>query len=163
VFGDWIFFGLTVAALFLFRRRFPPASREPGAFLTPGYPWVPGLFVAAALLVIASAIRTSPARALFGTLLLATGVPVYFWFARRSGLASGRARALPTWSGPARGRGRRGISRAATSRHAISRISRERGTLSTSRARVPTDILRSSRPSPRLSRRRPTAWPRPMA
>jgi APA family basic amino acid/polyamine antiporter len=83
VFGDWIFFGLTVAALFFFRRRFPPPSREPGAFLTPGYPWVPALFVAAALLVIASAIRTSPGRALFGTLLLATGVPVYFWFARR--------------------------------------------------------------------------------
>jgi APA family basic amino acid/polyamine antiporter len=85
VFGDWIFFGLTVAALFVFRRRFPAAAREPGAFLTPGYPWVPGLFVAAALLVIASAIRTSPGRALFGTVLLATGVPVYFFFARRRG------------------------------------------------------------------------------
>lgn len=83
VFGDWIFFGLTVAGVFLFRRRFPPATREPGAFLTPGYPWVPALFVAVAAWVVASAVRTSPGRSLFGTALLATGVPVYFFFARR--------------------------------------------------------------------------------
>ena len=84
VFGDWIFFGLTVAALFLFRRRLDPASRDAGSFRTPGYPWLPGLFVAAAALVVASAVATSPGRALFGTLLLATGVPVYFFFARRA-------------------------------------------------------------------------------
>src|SRR5439155_521427 len=34
VFGDWIFFGLTGAAIFVFRRRRPVASREPGAFRT---------------------------------------------------------------------------------------------------------------------------------
>jgi APA family basic amino acid/polyamine antiporter len=84
VFGDWIFFGLTVGALFLFRRRFPPGSRGRGSFLTPGYPWVPAVFVVAAALVVASAIRTSPGRALFGTVLLATGVPAYFFFARRA-------------------------------------------------------------------------------
>lgn len=83
VFGDWIFFGLTVAAIFLFRRRIPPRDRLAGSFLTPGYPWVPGLFVAAAVLVIASAVQSSPRRALFGTALLATGVPVYVFFARR--------------------------------------------------------------------------------
>ena len=84
VFGDWIFFGLTVAALFIFRRRWPVSAREPGSFRTPGYPWVPGLFVAAAFAVVASAIVTSPGRALFGTILLATGVPVYLFFARRA-------------------------------------------------------------------------------
>ena len=84
VFGDWIFFGLTVAALFQFRRRFPPSAREAGAFRTPGYPWVPALFVLVAAWVVASAIRTSPGRSLVGTALLATGVPVYFFFARRA-------------------------------------------------------------------------------
>ena len=83
VFGDWIFFGLTVAALFLFRRRLPLAGRGPGSFRTPGYPWTPALFVAAAVVVVFSAIRANPVRSLIGTALLATGVPVYFLFARR--------------------------------------------------------------------------------
>src|SRR5512143_51954 len=85
VFGDWIFFGLTVAALFLFRRRLPPETRDRASFLTPGYPWVPGVFVVAAGVVVVSAIASSPRRALFGAVLLATGIPVYFFFARRAG------------------------------------------------------------------------------
>ncbi|HEY3169912.1 MAG TPA: amino acid permease [Thermoanaerobaculia bacterium] len=83
VFGDWIFFGLTVAAIFVFRRRLPLGSREPGAFRTPGYPIVPALFVIAAAVAIASAIRTNPVRSAIGTALLATGAPVYLLFTRR--------------------------------------------------------------------------------
>jgi APA family basic amino acid/polyamine antiporter len=82
VFGDWIFFGLTVAAIFVFRRRIPLGRREPGTFRTPGYPFVPALFVAAAAVVVASAIRANPGRSLLGTVLLALGVPVYLFFAR---------------------------------------------------------------------------------
>jgi len=44
---------------------------------------VPLLFVAASLLVVASVVWSNPARALWGMLLLATGIPVYFHFARR--------------------------------------------------------------------------------
>jgi APA family basic amino acid/polyamine antiporter len=83
VFGDWIFFGLTVAAIFVFRKRIPLDRREPGAFRTPGYPIVPALFVAAAAVAVASAVRSSPARAAFGVALLATGLPVYWFFRRR--------------------------------------------------------------------------------
>jgi len=83
VFGDWIFFGLTGAAIFIFRRRIPTGSREPGAFRTPGYPFVPALFVAAAAAAVASAILSNPRRSVIGTLLLATGVPVYFHYAKR--------------------------------------------------------------------------------
>ncbi len=83
VFGDWIFFGLTVAGLFVFRRRLPPASREGEAFLTPGYPVVPAVFVAAAALVVVSTVWSDPRRALFGALLLCSGIPVYFFYARR--------------------------------------------------------------------------------
>lgn len=85
VFGDWIFFGLTVAAVFLFRRRFPLEGREPGAFRTPGYPLVPALFVAAALLVVGSAVRSNPKRCAVGAALLATGIPVYAVSARQRG------------------------------------------------------------------------------
>jgi APA family basic amino acid/polyamine antiporter len=83
VFGDWIFFGLTGAAIFVFRRRVPIGSRESGAFRTPGYPLVPALFVAAAALAVVSAIVSNPKRSAIGTGLLATGVPVYFFYAKR--------------------------------------------------------------------------------
>ena len=83
VFGDWIFFGLTGAAIFVFRRRVPVGSREAGAFRTPGYPLVPALFVAAAALAVTSAIVSNPKRSAIGTGLLATGVPVYVVYAKR--------------------------------------------------------------------------------
>jgi basic amino acid/polyamine antiporter, APA family len=83
VFGDWIFFGLTVAAVFLFRRWQPIQQRDPGSFRMPGYPWLPSLFVAAAALAVASAVLSNPTRSAIGAGLLATGVPVYFFYARR--------------------------------------------------------------------------------
>jgi APA family basic amino acid/polyamine antiporter len=83
VFGDWIFFGLTVAAVFRFRSRLPVERRDAGAFRLPGHPVVPALFVAAALLVVASAIRSNPRRSAVGAALLAAGVPVYLFYDRR--------------------------------------------------------------------------------
>jgi len=85
-FGDWIFFGLTVAGLYVYRARDRargvPAT--PDAFRVPGYPWTPGLFVAAALYVVASSIAANPRNALIGSGLLALGVPVYFFWRRRT-------------------------------------------------------------------------------
>jgi basic amino acid/polyamine antiporter, APA family len=83
VFGDWIFFGLTVAAIFVFRRRLPLDAREAGSFRTPGYPVLPALFVAAAAVVVVSAVRTNPLRSSIGVALLAIGVLVYGLFRRR--------------------------------------------------------------------------------
>lgn len=82
VFGDWIFFGLTVAAIFRFRARLPLSRRDSGSFRLPGYPVVPALFVGAAVLVVASAVRGNPKRSAVGAALLAAGVPVYAYFAR---------------------------------------------------------------------------------
>jgi APA family basic amino acid/polyamine antiporter len=87
VFGDWIFFGLTVAAIFVFRRRIPLERREQGSFRTPGYPFLPALFVIASAVAVVSAIWTNPLRSAIGTGLLAIGVPVYLFFARRSARA----------------------------------------------------------------------------
>ncbi|HEX4574342.1 MAG TPA: amino acid permease [Gemmatimonadales bacterium] len=90
-FGDWIFFGLTVAGLFVYRAR----DRQPGgaaprsAFRVPGYPWTPALFVLAALYVVASSIRANPVNALKGIGLLALGVPVY-WLVRARPRGTGR-------------------------------------------------------------------------
>ncbi len=75
VFADWVFFGLTVAGLFRLRRRF--ADRV--GFRTPGYPFLPGAFVLVAIAVVLSVVRTAPERSAVGILLLALGVPVYYW------------------------------------------------------------------------------------
>ncbi len=94
VFGDWIFFGLTVATLFIHR---PTAGT---AFRVPLYPWTPALFVAAAGYVVASSVRANPGNAAIGSGLLALGVPVYgYWRGRGN-------RAAP----PASGRGTAGAS-----------------------------------------------------
>jgi APA family basic amino acid/polyamine antiporter len=86
VFGDWIFFGLTVASLFLYRSR-AMGTPEPG-FRVPAYPWTPALFVLAAAYVVTSSIVANPKNAVIGTCLLALGVPAY-------GLARPRRRGAP--------------------------------------------------------------------
>jgi APA family basic amino acid/polyamine antiporter len=82
-FGDWIFFGLTVAGLA--RIRAADAARPvaaPRGLLVPGYPWMPAFFVLAALLVVVSSVLESPHNAAIGTGLLLLGVPVFRWWAR---------------------------------------------------------------------------------
>jgi len=76
VFADWIFFGLTVAGLFILRARLPPT---PG-YRTPGYPFVPIFFIAAAVVAVYSAIQEAPDRSLKGAALLLAGVPVFYFF-----------------------------------------------------------------------------------
>ena len=62
-FGDWIFFGLTVAGLFVYRRR---DAAPQAVFGVPGYPWTPALFVLAALYVVASSVLANPRNAAAG-------------------------------------------------------------------------------------------------
>jgi basic amino acid/polyamine antiporter, APA family len=83
VFGDWVFFTLTVASVFLFRKRFPLAARPEGSFRMPGYPWFPAFFAATGIVAVGSAIVSNPKRSLIGMALLATGIPVYLFYAAR--------------------------------------------------------------------------------
>ncbi len=85
-FGDWIFFGLTVAGLFKYRARdrAQGITDPPGSFRVPAYPWTPALFVAAAGYVVVSSVLASPRNALIGAGLLALGVPVYGYWRRRA-------------------------------------------------------------------------------
>src|SRR5947209_7419713 len=81
-FGDWIFFGLTVAGLFIYRARDRAGSyaAPAGAFRAPGYPWTPGLFVLAAAYVVLSAIASNPKNAAIGGGLILLGVPFYYYW-----------------------------------------------------------------------------------
>lgn len=82
VFGDWIFFALAAVTVYIFRRREGPPA--PGVFRVPGYPVTPALFILAAVYVLVGSVMSNPSNAIRGTLLLALGVPVFwFWRARR--------------------------------------------------------------------------------
>src|SRR4029079_12280455 len=82
VFADWIFFGLTVLTVLTFRRRAPLGTRDAHAFRAPGYPVVQIAFVLVAAAVVASVVGAAPAAAAKGAVLIALGIPVYFWYAR---------------------------------------------------------------------------------
>ncbi len=80
-FGDWIFFGLTAASLFVYRAR--DRSSAVG-FRVPGYPWTPALFVIAAAYVVLSSVLANPTHAVVGAVLIALGVPMYMLRRRNS-------------------------------------------------------------------------------
>ncbi len=84
VFADWMFFGLTVFAVILLRKRWPLAQRPAGLFRSPGVPIVPILFAAASAFVVVGAARSNPLRSAIGVAILAGGVPIYYACRRRS-------------------------------------------------------------------------------
>jgi len=83
VFADWIFFGLTVLTILVFRRTAPVGERPLTSFLAPGYPLVPALFVATAAAVVLSVVWADPRSASRGALLLVAGIPLFYWFDRQ--------------------------------------------------------------------------------
>jgi basic amino acid/polyamine antiporter, APA family len=80
---DFIWFGLTGASLFVFRRR---KSTESG-FRVPGHPFTTALFVLACALVVAGTVYKYPANSGIGLLIVAAGIPVYFLWRRRRRMA----------------------------------------------------------------------------
>jgi APA family basic amino acid/polyamine antiporter len=75
---DFIFFGLTGLALFVFRRR---ESRSEG-FRVPLHPWSTALFVIACWLVVLGTFARDPRNSIIGVLILLAGLPAW-WFWRR--------------------------------------------------------------------------------
>jgi len=74
---DFIFFGLTGLALFIFRRRQPPAG-----FRTPGHPITTAIFTISCWIVVIATIAKSPKNSLIGFAILAAGLPAYAWWRR---------------------------------------------------------------------------------
>jgi APA family basic amino acid/polyamine antiporter len=77
IFTGWIFYGLAVFGVVIFRHKFPQQTRP---FRTPGYPVVPILFVMAAAGVALSAIVSQPKHAAIGIAFILVGLPLYFVF-----------------------------------------------------------------------------------
>ncbi|HEX2205214.1 MAG TPA: amino acid permease [Longimicrobium sp.] len=86
------FLALTVAAVFVLRRRRPDLPRP---YRAAGYPVVPALFLVGTVAMMANALVKRPAATLLGGAIVAAGVPVYFaWRAasRRAPASSGAER-----------------------------------------------------------------------
>jgi APA family basic amino acid/polyamine antiporter len=79
---DFIFFGLTAASLFVFRRR-SDLSPANGLYLTPGHPYTTALFVLASAAIVLSTVASSPLNSAIGFGILLAGVPVYLYWSRR--------------------------------------------------------------------------------
>lgn len=75
---DFIFFGLTGAALFVFRKREPR-----GEFRTPGHPVTTAVFTLACWLVVIGTVARSPVNSLIGFGILLAGLPAYWWWRGR--------------------------------------------------------------------------------
>lgn len=69
---DFIFFGLTGLAVFVFRHR-----SGPGEFRTPGHPVTTAIFTLACWIVVAATVAESPKNSLIGYAILVAGLPAY--------------------------------------------------------------------------------------
>ncbi|HEV7764343.1 MAG TPA: amino acid permease [Thermoanaerobaculia bacterium] len=75
---DFIFFGLTGLALFVFRRRFASAS-----FRTPGHPITTAIFTITCWLVVVGTFIRFPINSAIGLGILLAGLPAYAFWRRR--------------------------------------------------------------------------------
>jgi len=81
VFGQWIFFGLTVAAVFVLRRKRPDLPRP---YKTTWYPVTPALFILAALYISVNTVVNDFGNALAGLVIIGLGLPAYFYWKRKA-------------------------------------------------------------------------------
>jgi basic amino acid/polyamine antiporter, APA family len=81
---DFVFFGLTAASIFVFRRREATQARmEPSGYRMPGHPVTTVIFVLISWLVVINTIYRYPRNTLIGVAILLLGLPVYFLWHRR--------------------------------------------------------------------------------
>jgi basic amino acid/polyamine antiporter, APA family len=82
---DFLFFGLTAAAIFVFRRRDTHLATKNASrgFRVPGHPFTTAIFVLISWLVVANTIYRYPRNSLVGIAILLLGLPAYFLWSRR--------------------------------------------------------------------------------
>jgi len=81
IFGQWIFFGLTVAAVFILRIKKPDLPRP---YKTWGYPLTPIIFILAALYISINSLITQFGNAVAGLIIILMGLsPFMYWKVKR--------------------------------------------------------------------------------
>ena len=79
---SWLFYALTIAAVFVQRRREKREGRSLSDYRTWLYPVTPVLFILVTVALIASDLHDQGWRAAAGVMIAALGVPVYYLFWR---------------------------------------------------------------------------------
>jgi APA family basic amino acid/polyamine antiporter len=82
MFSSWLLYGLSTAALFIFRRRMPQAERPYRAW---GYPVVPVLFLLVSGWLLLNTLYATPKQAFAGLGLILLGLPFYAYWSRAKG------------------------------------------------------------------------------
>ena len=80
IFGSWILYLMTAASVIVLRWKRPQMERP---YRVIGYPFVPVLFIAVALLLLVSTLHTRPRESLMGLGMMGLGIPFYFLWKRR--------------------------------------------------------------------------------
>jgi APA family basic amino acid/polyamine antiporter len=80
IFASWLFYGLTTASLFVFRKKMPDAPRPYRAL---GYPVVPMIFVLVTAALLLNTFVASPRQAIQGVVVLLAGLPFYWYWSRQ--------------------------------------------------------------------------------
>jgi len=81
IFAEWLFYMITSTTIFVFRRREPDAPRP---YRVWGYPVVPALFVLASGVLLYYTFTDNLLNSAVGSLVILAGVPVFYYFRRRS-------------------------------------------------------------------------------
>src|SRR6202012_828791 len=74
IFGEWLFYALTASTIFVFRRREPKAARPYSIW---GYPFLPALFILAAVVLLVFSFADQPLNSLIGTVIILLGIPLH--------------------------------------------------------------------------------------
>jgi APA family basic amino acid/polyamine antiporter len=79
MFAMWLWYGLMVAGVIVLRYKQPGLARP---YRMWGYPITPALFIAITCWFLVNMLKTRPLPSVAGLLLIVTGIPVYFLWAR---------------------------------------------------------------------------------
>lgn len=83
VFAAFLFYAMTVAAVYRLRRSRPDAERP---YRCTGYPFTPALFILVSVAFVLATLQDDAGRknALKGLAIIAAGLPYYVWWTRRA-------------------------------------------------------------------------------
>ena len=85
VFVLWVFFAMTGVAVMVLRNKAPTVDRP---YKLGGYPIIPIVFIAVSAYLLVNTLLVTPGRALAGIALIASGLPVFYFFKHRQDATS---------------------------------------------------------------------------
>ena len=84
IFAEWLFYMIAGSTVFVFRHREPRADRPYRVF---GYPVVPAVFIVVSAALLYYTFTNNLRNSAAGTAAILTGIPVFYFFARRRAVA----------------------------------------------------------------------------